>query len=505
MTLETAFFYNNISKTSHRFNQKIFHKKNAGHGIRQEISMKHFYDIAIIGCGEAGIYAAYELSLKAPSLRIAIFEQGKDIYKRSCPIVAGNVDHCVNCKVCDTMCGFGGAGAFSDGKFNFTTEFGGWLTDYMSRNEVMDLIHYVDAVNVAHGATKDFFSTSTPEAKALAKRALEFDLHLLEARCKHLGTENNLRILTNIYEGLKDKLTFHFQTAIKTIQPAEKGYALLTETGDTYGCRYLIAAPGRSGAEWFSRQCRRLGLKLINNQVDIGVRVEVPAKVFEHITDVVYESKLLYRTKQYGDQVRTFCMNPYGYVVAENVEGINTVNGHSYSEQSLRSENTNFALLVSNHFTEPFDEPYRYGKHIASLSNMLAGGILVQRFGDLVKGVRTNQHRLSQSFVHPTLKAAVPGDLSLAIPKRQPDDIIEMIYALDKLAPGTANYDTLLYGAEVKFYSARLELSAELETRLEGFFAIGDGAGTTRGLAQAGASGIKAARAILSRLNNDID
>ena len=246
--------------------------------------------------------------------------------------------------------------------------------------------------------------------------------------------------------------------------------------------------------------CKKLGLDLLNNQVDIGVRVELPALVFEHITDVVYESKLVYRTKQYGDTVRTFCMNPYGHVVTENVEGINTVNGHSYSDESLRSDNTNFALLVSNKFTEPFDQPYRYGKHIASLSNMLAGGVLVQRFGDLVKGVRTNEHRLAQSTVHPTLTAATPGDLSLALPKRQLDDIIEMIYALDKIAPGTANYDTLLYGAEVKFYSARLRLTEELETQLPNFFAVGDGAGVTRGLAQAGASGVKAARTVISRI-----
>ena len=230
------------------------------------------------------------------------------------------------------------------------------------------------------------------------------------------------------------------------------------------------------------------------------MRVELPALIFEHITDVVYESKLVYRTKQYGDQVRTFCMNPYGHVVAENVEGINTVNGHSYSDPKLRSENTNFALLVSNRFTEPFNEPYRYGKHIASLSNMLAGGVLVQRFGDLVGGVRTNDHRMGKSFTQPTLTAAVPGDLSLALPKRQLDDIIEMIYALDKLAPGTANYDTLLYGAEVKFYSARLKLSTHLETSLPNFFAAGDGAGITRGLAQAGASGVRAARAITQRI-----
>ena len=459
------------------------------------------YDVAILGCGEAGIFAGYELMHRSPGLKVVTLDQGADIYTRSCPIVAGKVKECIHCKVCDTMCGFGGAGAFSDGKYNFTTAFGGWLTDFMPKKEVMELIDYVDSINVAHGATQEVFSTESAEAKALARKALGFDLHLLQARCKHLGTENNLRILQNIYEGLKDKLEFRFNTAVEHIaQDGEGGFRLTLGSGEEVACRRLIAAPGRSGAEWFSEQCKGLGLELLNNQVDIGVRVELPAKVFEHITDVVYESKLVYRTKQYGDQVRTFCMNPYGHVVAENVEGINTVNGHSYADPKLRSENTNFALLVSNRFTQPFNEPYRYGKHIASLSNMLAGGVLVQRFGDLVKGVRTNEHRMSKSFTRPTLTAAVPGDLSLALPKRQLDDIIEMIYALDKLAPGTANYDTLLYGAEVKFYSARLALSSELETALPGFFAVGDGAGVTRGLAQAGASGVKAARVVADRL-----
>ena len=462
--------------------------------------MNSRYDVMILGTGEAGIYAAYELSLKCPGARVLVVDQGADIYHRSCPIVAGKVKSCIQCKVCGTMCGFGGAGAFSDGKFNFTTAFGGWLTDFLDEREVMDLIDYVDALNVKHGATTEVYSTSTPAARELEKRALEHDLHLLQARCKHLGTENNLRILTNIYEGLRDKLEFRFSTEVTHIAQADGGYRLTTARGEEISCRYLIAAPGRSGAEWFSNQCKELGLELLNNQVDIGVRVELPASVFEHITDVVYESKLVYRTKQYGDQVRTFCMNPYGHVVAENVEGINTVNGHSYADPKLRSENTNFALLVSNRFTSPFNEPYRYGKHIASLSNMLAGGVLVQRFGDLVSGIRTNEHRMSKSFVHPTLTAAVPGDLSLALPKRQLDDIIEMIYQLDKLAPGTANYDTLLYGAEVKFYSARLALSNELETALPGFFAVGDGAGVTRGLAQAGASGVKVAQVISERL-----
>jgi len=462
------------------------------------------YDVAIVGGGPAGIFAAYELALRCPGAKVLVVDRGADIYHRSCPIVAGKVDHCVQCPVCGTMCGFGGAGAFSDGKFNFTTAFGGWLTDFMPASEVMDLIGYVDEINVSHGATKEVYSTATQEARALEKRALEFDLHLLQAKCKHLGTENNLKILTNIYEAIRDKHTFLFHTAVQEIRTEEGAYTLVTEDGERYTAPYLIAAPGRSGAEWFANQCKALGLELLNNQVDIGVRVELPAAVFQHITDVVYESKLVYRTKQYGDQVRTFCMNPYGHVVAENVEGINTVNGHSYADPALRSENTNFALLVSNRFTKPFNEPYRYGKHIASLSNMLAGGVLVQRFGDLVKGMRTNAHRLSKSFTRPTLTAAVPGDLSLALPKRQLDDIIEMIYALDKLAPGTANYDTLLYGAEVKFYSARIRLSNELETALPGFFAVGDGAGVTRGLAQAGASGVKVAQVISQRLREKV-
>lgn len=462
--------------------------------------MKTKADVAIIGCGEAGIFAGYELKKLHPELDIVVVEQGKDIYSRKCPIVAGKVKSCVHCKTCDTMCGFGGAGAFSDGKFNFTTQFGGWLTDYMDGKELMDLIDYVDSINVEHGATKDVFSTETPEARAIEVQALHHDLHLLGARCKHLGTENNLKILQCIYEHMKDHVEFRFHAPVRTIARDDNGEYTLTLDDDTITCKYLVAAPGRSGAEWFCEECKKLKLPLINNQVDLGVRVELPAKVFEHITSVVYESKLVYRTKQYNDQVRTFCMNPYGHVVSENVDGLITVNGHSYSDPALRSENTNFALLVSNRFTSPFKEPYTYGKHIASLSNMLGGGVLVQRFGDLIKGVRTNEHRLGKSFTKPTLNAT-PGDLSLVLPKRHMDNIIEMIYALDKLAPGTANQDTLLYGVEVKFYSARLQLSGELETPLENMFAIGDGAGITRGLAQAGASGVHVARTIAKREN----
>ena len=457
------------------------------------------YDVAIIGAGTAGVYAAYELAKLQPWAKVVVLEMGGDIYSRVCPIVAGKVKDCLSCKPCSIMSGFGGAGAFSDGKYNFTTEFGGWLGEYIDNKTLLELIDYVDSVNVRFGATEEVFSTENAAARELEHRALEYDLHLLQARCKHLGTERNLKILTNIYEDLRERCEFRFHAEVRQILREEGSYRLTFGDGSDVRCRFCIAAPGRCGAEWFADRCRELDLSMTNNQVDLGVRVELPAKVFAHITDVVYESKLLYRTKQYGDKVRTFCMNPYGHVVAENVDGLITVNGHSYADPALRSENTNFALLVSNRFTEPFDQPYQYGKHIAALSNMLGGGVIVQRFGDLTRGSRTNEHRLSQSFVRPTLHAT-PGDLSLVLPKRHMDNIIEMIYALDKIAPGTANFDTLLYGVEVKFYSARPELSSTLETKLPGLYTIGDGAGVTRGLAQAGASGVVAARAIAQQL-----
>ena len=454
------------------------------------------YDIILIGGGVAGILAGYELTTKRPDLRIALLEQGPPIRRRSCPIMDKKVERCINCSPCSIMRGFGGAGAFSDGKFNFTTRFGGWLNDYLPDSQIMDLIEYVDRINQRFGATQEVFSTFTPEADVIRRKAIGFDLHLMDARCKHLGTERNREILTALADFLQERLELLCDTQVTDIEPAgEEGFRLATSRGE-FACRRLVVAPGRAGAEWFSDQCRKLGLDQINNQVDIGVRVELPAIVFKEITDAVYEAKLHYRSKLYKDAVRTFCMNPYGYVVTENTDGIITVNGHSYTDPARQSENTNFALLVSNKFTSPFREPYQYGKRIASLSNMLGGGVLVQRFGDLVDGRRSNAHRMGQSFVQPTLEAT-PGDLSLVLPKRHLDNIIEMIGALDKLSPGTANHDTLLYGVEVKFYSSRLELNSELETQIPGMYAIGDGAGITRGLSQAGASGIIAARSIL--------
>ncbi|MBQ9763099.1 MAG: NAD(P)/FAD-dependent oxidoreductase [Phascolarctobacterium sp.] len=458
------------------------------------------YDVAIIGGGPAAIFAAYEFTIKYPELKLIMLEAGNSIEKRFCPLAAKKVDHCINCKPCSIMRGFGGAGAFSDGKYNFTTEFGGWLNDYLPEAKVIELIDYVDELNCRHGAPGEYFTTKN---STIGTKALQHDLHLLNAKVRHLGTENNLIIMENIYKFLREKMDILCNTTVSEILHNTDGSFTLKLANDEriIDCKYLIAAPGRAGAEWFSEQCKKLGLSFINNQVDVGVRVEVPAQVFKHITDEVYEAKILYRTHQYNDLVRTFCMNPYGYVVAENTDGIITVNGHSFRDPKLQSKNTNFALLVSNKFTEPFHEPIQYGKRIASFSNMLGGGVLVQRFGDLVKGRRTDEKRMAKSFTKPTL-SATPGDLSLVLPKRQLDDIIEMIYALDKIAPGMANADTLLYGVEVKFYSARLELDKNLETKIPNMFAIGDGAGITRGLSQASASGVWAARIIGERAKN---
>ncbi|KAB2951029.1 NAD(P)/FAD-dependent oxidoreductase [Heliorestis acidaminivorans] len=466
--------------------------------------MKNNYHIAIIGGGPSAIFTAYELIKHNHNLDIILFEEGHDIYHRSCPIAEKKVDHCIGCKPCDIMRGFGGAGAFSDGKYNFTTEFGGWLQEYLSDQEVMELISYVDNINLELGAPTEYFTTENSD---LGKKALSQDIHLLQAKVRHLGTENNLRILKDLYKHLEKHIKLCFNNRVAKIEPQAEGFTLLIEEkGErrTIEADYVVAAPGRAGSEWFAKQCKELGLSLYNNQVDVGVRIEIPAEIFEHVTDDVYEAKLVYRTKQYGDLVRTFCMNPKGYVVAENTDGIITVNGHSYRDESKHSKNTNFALLVSNRFTEPFNEPHQYGKRIASFSNLLGGGVLVQRFGDLIKGRRTNEHRLDQSFTRPTLKAT-PGDLSLVLPKRHLDNIIEMIYALDKIAPGMANDDTLLYGVEVKFYSSRLKLTKELETEIPNMFAIGDGAGVTRGLSQASASGVHVARIIHQRMTNKID
>lgn len=448
------------------------------------------YDVIIVGAGASGIFAAYEMMQYDTDIRIAMLEKGAELRKRVCPIDNVKIKSCIHCPTCSIMNGFGGAGGMSDGKYNITNSFGGELYRYVGRNEALDLMYYVDEINCKMGgAEARLYST---ENNDLRTKALRHDLHLLDAKVRHLGTDRNQVILNNLYEYLKDRIDIIFNTEVLDIEKQTDGFAVETEE-ESYTCSQLILATGRSGSKWISKISAKLGIKTESNRVDIGVRVELPAAIFEHITSQVYESKIVYRTEKYNDLVRTFCMNPHGEVVTENTNGIVTVNGHSYSDPKYHTDNTNFALLVSNKFTEPFKNSNEYGESIARLSNMLGGGVLVQRFGDLVKGRRSSERRMEKSFLTPTLNAT-PGDLSLVIPKRQLDDIIEMIYALDKIAPGTANEDTLLYGVEVKFYNSQVEVDNNLETSVKGLYILGDSSGVTHSLSQASASGIFVAR-----------
>lgn len=450
------------------------------------------YDVIIIGAGASGVFTAYELTKLRPALRVCMIDRGGPIQSRRCPIDGEKITSCVHCKTCSIMNGFGGAGGMSDGKYNITNAFGGDLYTHTGKEEAIRLMEYVDRVNLEMGGgDAKLYSTVSSGLKA---EALRHDLHLLDAKVRHLGTDRNREILRNIYSAIEKKLDIHFHEEVFSVTKDADGFQINTDQS-SYTCRKVAVAAGRSGSKWISELCKKFGIETKSNRVDIGVRVELPAAVFEHITSQVYESKIVYRTKKYGDLVRTFCMNPYGEVVNENTNGIITVNGHSYADPALHTENTNFALLVSNTFSEPFKDSNLYGESIAGLSNMLGGGVLVQRFADLVAGRRTNAHRFSQCFLTPTLKAT-PGDLSLVIPKRQLDDIIEMIYALDKIAPGTANDDTLLYGVEVKFYNSRVSVDEHLETAVKGLYVLGDGSGVTHSLSQASASGVYAARTI---------
>lgn len=451
------------------------------------------YDVMIIGAGPGGIFSAYELSKKNPSLKIAIFECGNSLEKRHCPIDGEKIKSCIHCKTCGIMNGFGGAGAFSDGKYNITNEFGGTLHEYIGKKQAIDLMNYVDTINVKYGGGKTkLYSTANSDIKRLC---LQNNLHLLDASVRHLGTDINYEVLENIYNELKDKVDFFFQTPIDSIEKISDGYKLHSDKGDFIGDKCIVSV-GRSGSKWMEKTCKDLKIPTKSNRVDIGVRVELPAEIFKHLTDELYESKIVYKTEKYQDLVRTFCMNPRGAVVNENTNGIVTVNGHSYEDKALQTENTNFALLVSKHFTEPFKDSNGYGESIARLSNMLGGGVIVQRFGDLIRGQRSSTSRLNKSFVTPTL-SATPGDLSLVIPKRILDDIIEMIYALDRIAPGTATDDTLLYGVEVKFYNMEVEIDNNLETIHKDLYVIGDGSGVTHSLSHASASGVFVARHIL--------
>ncbi len=455
------------------------------------------YDIIIIGAGPGGIFSAYELVKENRGLKVAVFETGHSLDKRHCPIDGDKIKSCINCKSCSIMSGFGGAGAFSDGKYNITNDFGGTLYEYIGKKEAINLMKYVDDINMAYGGegTK-LYSTAGTKFK---KVCLQNKLNLLDASVRHLGTDINFIVLENIYAELKDKVEFHFDTPVRSIEVIDGGYKIITDK-DSYECEKCIVSVGRSGSKWMETVCNELDIPTKSNRVDIGVRVELPAVIFSHLTDELYESKIVYRTEQFEDKVRTFCMNPHGIVVNENTNGIVTVNGHSYEGEDKQTENTNFALLVAKHFSEPFKDSNGYGESIARLSNMLGGGVIVQRFGDLVRGRRSNQKRIEEGVVTPTLNAT-PGDLSLVLPKRILDGIIEMIYALDKIAPGTANDDTLLYGVEVKFYNMEVELDEHLESKYKGLYIIGDGSGVTHSLSHASASGVYVARNILESIN----
>ncbi len=451
------------------------------------------YDVIIIGAGPGGIFSAFELIKQKPKLKVAVFEAGNPLEKRRCPIDGEKVKSCIGCKTCSIMSGFGGAGAFSDGKYNITNDFGGTLYEYIGKKKALELMHYVDEINVAYGGSgTKLYSTAGTKFKKLC---IQNDLHLLDASVRHLGTDINYIVLENLYNFLKEKVEFFFNTPVEHVFSNENGYEIKTAE-KSYFCKKCVISVGRSGSKWMEKICCEMGIPTKSNRVDIGVRVELPAEVFSHLTDELYESKIVYRTKEYGDLVRTFCMNPKGAVVNENTNGIITVNGHSYEDPAKQTENTNFALLVAKHFSEPFKDSNGYGESIARLSNMLGGGVIVQRFGDLIRGRRSTEDRIEGAFITPTLNAT-PGDLSLVLPKRILDGIIEMLYALDKVAPGTANDDTLLYGVEVKFYNMEVEVGNNLMAKnYEGLYIIGDGSGITHSLSHASASGVLVAREI---------
>lgn len=453
------------------------------------------YDVIIIGAGPGGIFSSYELRKNNKDLKIAIFDTGNSLNKRKCPIDGKKVKSCINCKTCSIMNGFGGAGAFSDGKYNITNDFGGTLYEHIGKEEAINLMKYVDDINTSHGGenTKMYTTAGTD----LKRVCLQNELKLLDASVRHLGTDVNYIVLENIYNELKETIDFYFNTPVVDIEVKDGQYIVKTQK-EEFICDKCIVSVGRSGSKWMEEVCKKLDIKTSSNRVDIGVRVELPAVIFSHLTDELYESKIVYRTKGYEDNVRTFCMNPHGFVVNENTNGLVTVNGHSFDDVDKQSDNTNFALLVSKHLSEPFNDSTAYGESIARFSNMLGGGVIVQRFGDLIKGRRSNEKRMEESLTIPTLKAT-PGDLSLVLPKRILDDIIEMIYALDKIAPGTANDDTLLYGVEVKFYNMEVEIDNNLETKYKGLYIIGDGSGVTHSLSHASASGVYVAREILKK------
>jgi uncharacterized protein len=452
------------------------------------------YDVIIVGAGPAGIFCALEL-VRNSSLKVLMFDKGEGLKKRKCPAPDG---HCRRCQPCANLSGWGGAGAFSDGKLTLSSEIGGWLTDYISEKKADKLIEKVDRTYLEFGAPDVMYGSDEEKVNEIARQAVKADLLLVPSRVRHMGTEFCPRVLNAMYEELSGKVDIQMKTVVEDIRVKDgRVTGVETRGGERYGCEYLVVAPGRSGAEWFDEIAERRGLFRNNNMVDIGVRVEVPAVAMAPLTDELYEPKLIYYSKASEDRVRTFCMNPNGEVIKEYYEEVLTVNGHSFAEQ--KTENTNFALLVDKRFTEPFREPIAYGKYIAWLANLLGDGILVQRVGDLLVGRRSNPKRIGRSTVKPTLADATPGDLSLVLPFRYLSDILEMLSALDTLTPGVFSRNTLLYGVEVKFYSSRLKVSSGLESEIRNMFAAGDGVGLTRGLVQASASGSLVAESILKR------
>lgn len=453
------------------------------------------YDVVIVGAGPAGIFSALEL-VENMALKILILDKGVDLDKRKCPASRGF--GCLNCEPCNVLHGWGGAGAFSDGKLTLSTEVGGWLGKYVNEKELQKLVDYVDGIYTKFGAPNNVYGVDKTRIEEIERKAVLAGLRLIRQKVRHMGTEKCAETLRKMRSFLNGKVEVRTETEVKGLIVSNgRIEGVETVDGDRIFARYVIVAPGRSGAEWLKSEAQALGLKTLNNPVDVGVRVEIQAPVFEELTDVLYEPKLVYYSKFFDDVIRTFCVAPYGEVITESYNGVLTVNGQSYAER--KSGNTNFAILVSTSFTEPFKEPIAYGKYIARLTNLLSGGIIVQRLGDLEAGRRSTEERIARSTVMPTLKSATPGDLSFVLPYRYLVDIREMLEALDKIAPGLASRDTLLYGVEVKFYSSRLALNECFETPIKNLFTIGDGAGLTRGLVQASVSGVIAARQIIKR------
>jgi uncharacterized FAD-dependent dehydrogenase len=466
------------------------------------------YDVIVVGAGPAGIFTCYELMLKKPELKVLLIDKGHDIYRRRCPILEKKIDKCPlnregysGCyPACSITNGFGGSGAYSDGKFNITSEFGGWMTDYLSNSKVEELIEYVDAINLKHGATKEITDPYTDEVREIEKHGYAVGLKLLRAKVRHLGTEQNLEIMKNIFEEMKDKIEYMFKTEVADIIIEDKKVkGIKLKDGKELDSKFVVLVPGRDGSVWLTKLMNKYKINMTNNQVDIGVRVETNDIIMEEINKHLYEGKFIFRTSV-GTSVRTFCSNPSGHVVIENHSGTMLANGHAYRDPNLGSKNTNFALLVSHTFEDPFDKPNEYAHEVSKLANMLSNGtIIVQKYGDILRGRRTTEKRLKEGFVTPTLEEAIPGDLGLVLPYNTMKSLIEMTEALNHITPGIASEHTLFYGVESKFYSARPKVNEYFETPISCLYVGGDGAGITRGLAQAGANGVWVARSIIEK------